>query len=190
MARLGKKPVEIREGVKVEQKEGKILFEGSKGKLEQEIFPNLEVSIDGGMIAVKNLVSEDDRKLYRKTEALRGLLRKLILNTIRGVKEGFEKILEIHGVGYKGEVKGNKLLLSVGFSIPVELDIPKGIEIEVLKNTIIFIRGTEKQQVGNYAAVIRAICPPEPYKGKGIRYRGEYVRHKAGKTGAGAGAAQ
>jgi large subunit ribosomal protein L6 len=186
MARLGKKPVKIQEGVKVSQKDGKVIFEGSKGKLEQEIFPNLEVSVEGSKIVVKNLVSSEDRKLYRKTEALQGLLRRLILNRIKGVKEGFEKILEIHGVGYKSEVKGKKVLLSIGHSIPTELDIPNGVEVEIVKNTIVFVRGTDKQLVGNYSAVIRATCPPEPYKGKGIRYRGEYVRHKAGKTGAGA----
>lgn len=186
MARLGKKPVVIEEGVKVSKKGGRMFFEGSKGKLEQEIFPNLDVSVDTGRITVSNLVDESDRKLYRKTEALQGLLRKLILNRIKGAKDGFEKILEIHGVGYKGEVKGKKILLALGFSNPVEMDIPDGIEVEIHRNTIVFIRGAEKQKVGNYAAEIRAICPPEPYKGKGIRYRGEYVRHKAGKASAGA----
>ncbi len=186
MARLGKKPIVVTEGVKVSKKDGKIFFEGPKGKLEQDIFPNLEVSVDGGRIAVTNLVDPSDRKTYRKTEALQGLLRKLILNRIGGTKEGFEKILEIHGVGYKGEVKGKKLVLSVGFSNPVEVDIPNGIEVEIYRNTIVFIRGIEKQKVGSYAADIRAICPPEPYKGKGIRYRGEYVRHKAGKAAVGA----
>jgi large subunit ribosomal protein L6 len=186
MARLGKKPIPIQEGVKISQKDGRIFFEGSKGKLEQEIFPNLEVSINAGIILVNNLVNESDRKLYRKTEALQGLLRKLILNCIKGVSDGFEKILEIHGVGYKGEVKGRKLVLNVGFSNPVEVDIPKGIEVEIHRNTMVYIRGSEKQQVGNYAAELRDICPPEPYKGKGMRYRGEYVRHKAGKAAAGA----
>jgi len=176
----------IAEGVKVSRKARKLVFEGGKGKLEQDIFPNLDVSVEGGRITVTNLVNEGDRKLYRKTEALQGLLRKLILNRIKGTKEGFEKILEIHGVGYKGEVQGKKLILSVGFSNPVEVNIPEGIEVEIHRNTIVFIRGMEKQRVGSYAADIRAICPPEPYKGKGIRYRGEYVRHKAGKTAVGA----
>lgn len=172
MARLGKKPIVIPEGVKVSRKDNSMIFEGTKGKLEQEIFPNLDVSIDEGIITVKNLVAQDDRKLYRKTEALQGLLRKLIINRIEGAKKGFEKILEIHGVGYKGEVKDRKLSLFVGFSNPVEVDIPDGIDVEIHRNTIVFIRGLEKQKVGSYASDIRAICPPEPYKGKGIRYRG------------------
>lgn len=186
MARLGKKPILIDEKVKISSKDGKIIFEGPKGKLEQEIFPNLDVSIDQGKIIVVNLVDPGDRKLYKKTEALQGLLRKLILNRIKGTKEGFEKVLEIHGVGYKAEVKGKKIVLSIGFSEPVERDIPDGIEVEIHRNTIVFIRGMDKQRVGCYAADIRAIRPPEPYKGKGIRYRGEYVRHKAGKAAVGA----
>ena len=108
------------------------------------------------------------------------------MNKIKGVSEKFEKVLELHGVGYKAEVQGKKLVLSLEFSIPVEIVIPDGIEIETPRNTMLFIRGIDKEQVGNFAASIRAISPPEPYKGKGIRYRGEYVRHKAGKTGVGA----
>ncbi len=186
MARLGKKPVVVEKGIKVSQKDGKIFFEGDKGKLKQEIFPNLDVSVVDDKITVKNLVDAKERKLHRKTEALQGLLRKMIVNKLKGVKDGFEKTLEIHGVGYKGEVQGRKILLNIGFSIPVESVIPDGIEVEIHRNTIVFIKGIDKQVVGNYAAEIRAICPPEPYKGKGIRYRGEYVRHKAGKAAVGA----
>jgi large subunit ribosomal protein L6 len=186
MARLGKKPVLIQDGVKISKKDGRLIFEGGKGKTEQEIFPNLDVSVNTDRITISNTINPKDRKLYRKTEALQGLLRKLVLNKIKGVKDGFEKILELHGVGYKVEVQGRKMILSIGFSNPVERNIPEGIEVEIHRNTIIFIRGMEKQKVGNYAAEIRAICPPEPYKGKGIRYRGEYVRHKAGKTSVGA----
>ncbi len=186
MARLGKKPVVIPDGVKVSRKDNRLIFEGGKGRLEQEIFPNLDVSIDTDKITIANTISPDNRKLYKKTEALQGLLRKIVLNNFEGIKNGFEKILEIHGVGYKAEVKGRKILLNIGFSHTVERDIPEGIEVEIYRNTMIFIRGMEKQKVGNYAAEIRAICPPEPYKGKGIRYRDEYIRHKAGKTGVGA----
>ncbi|HOL21685.1 MAG TPA: 50S ribosomal protein L6 [bacterium] len=186
MARLGKKPILIPEGVKVKQEKDVLIFEGKNGKLEQIIPSGIEVVLEGNSIILKNLISPDNRKLYRKTEALQGLMRKLILNKINGVKEKFEKVLELHGVGYKGEVQGKKLVLSIGFSIPVEIEIPQGIEVEVVRNTMIFVRGTDKEQVGNFSASIRAIFPPEPYKGKGIRYRGEYVRHKAGKTGVGA----
>ncbi|MCM8820557.1 MAG: 50S ribosomal protein L6 [Candidatus Omnitrophica bacterium] len=186
MARLGKKPILIPEDVKVKQEGEVLFFEGKAGKLKQKIPAGIEVVLAGNSIMLKNLVSPDNRKLYRKTEALQGLLRRIILNKIQGVKTKFEKVLELHGVGYKGEVQGKKLILSIGFSIPVEVNIPEGIELEILRNTIIFIRGIDKQQVGDFAASIRDIFPPEPYKGKGIRYRGEYVRHKAGKTGVGA----
>jgi len=186
MARLGKKPISIPEDVKVKQEQGVIIFEGKAGRLKQEIPSGIEIVIEGNSIILKNLISPDNRKLYKKTEALQGLLRRLILNKIQGAKEKFEKILELYGVGYKAEVQGKKLVLSLGFSIPVEVDIPEGIEVEVHRNTMVFIRGIDKEQVGNFAASIRAIFPPEPYKGKGIRYRGEYVRHKAGKTGVGA----
>lgn len=183
MARLGKKPIDIPEGVNVVVADGKVFVEGKKGKLVQEIFPNLNVVIEDKKILVKNQADPKNKKLYRKTNALWGLLRSLIANMIKGVNEGFEKILEIHGVGYKGDVKGNKLILSVGFTHPVEIEIPKEISVEVSKNTIIFIRGADKQKVGDFAAKVRSVCPPEPYKGKGIRYRGEYVRQKATKAG-------
>ncbi|MCD6408402.1 50S ribosomal protein L6 [bacterium] len=186
MARLGKRPVELPEGVKAKIEGNKIVVEGPKGKLQQEIFPGLSVNIEDNKILVKNEVPEKNKKLFRKTNALHGLLRSLIQNMVIGVKDGYEKILEIHGVGYKAEVKGKKIVLTLGFSHPVEVDIPEGISVEVVRNTIIFIRGIDKQQVGDYAAKIRKIYPPEPYKGKGIRYRGEYVRHKAGKAGVGA----
>lgn len=187
MARLGKKPVEIPDGVNVKIENEKVIVEGPKGKLSQEIFPNLTVLIEDKKIFVKNEVDPKNKKLYRKTDALWGLLRSLIANMVKGVKEGYEKILEIHGVGYKGEVKGNKLILTLGFTHPVEVEIPKDLSVEVNKNTIIFIRGADKQKVGEFAAKVRSICPPDVYKGKGIRYRGEYVRQKPTKAGVGAG---
>ncbi|MGI6595546.1 MAG: 50S ribosomal protein L6 [Elusimicrobia bacterium] len=186
MARLGKKPILVPDSVKVKREQDALVFEGKAGKMEQGIPLGVEVNIEGNIITLKNVISPEERKLYRKTEALQGLTRRLILNKIKGVSERFEKVLELHGVGYKGEVQGKKLILSLEFSIPMEIAIPDGIEIELPRNTMIFIRGIDKEQVGNFAATVRAISPPEPYKGKGIRYRGEYVRHKAGKTGAGA----
>lgn len=186
MARLGKKPIDIPEGVNVKIENGKIFVEGKKGKLSQDIYPNLSVVIEDKKIFVKNEVDPKNKKLYRKTDAMHGLLRSLIFNMIKGVTEGYEKILEIHGVGYKGEVKGNKIVLNLGFTHPVEVEIPKDIQVEISKNTIIFIRGIDKQKVGEFAAKIRRICPPDVYKGKGIRYRGEYVRQKPTKVGVGA----
>lgn len=186
MARLGKKPIEIPEGVNVKVENGIVYVEGKNGKLSQVIFPNLNVSIEDKKIIVKNEVDPKNKKLYRKTDQLWGLLRSLIVNMIKGVNEGYEKILEIHGVGYKGEVKGDKLVLNLGFTHPVELKIPEGIKVEVSKNTIIFVRGADKQKVGEFAAKIRRVYPPEPYKGKGIRYRGEYVKQKPTKATVGA----
>ncbi|MCM8785512.1 MAG: 50S ribosomal protein L6 [Candidatus Omnitrophica bacterium] len=183
MSRLGKKPIEIPEGVNVKVENGKLFVEGKKGKLCQDIFPNLNVIVEDKKLFLKNEADPKNKKLYRKTNALWGLLRSLIVNMIKGVNEGFEKVLEIHGVGYKGEIQGNKLILSVGFTHPVEIEIPKEISVEVNKNTVIFIRGIDKQKVGEFAAKVRKIRPPDSYKGKGIRYRGEYVRQKATKAG-------
>ncbi|MCM8818698.1 MAG: 50S ribosomal protein L6 [Candidatus Omnitrophica bacterium] len=185
MARLGKKPIEIPEGVNVKVENGIIYVEGKNGKLSHKIFSNLSVNLEDKKIIVKNEVDPKNKKLYRKTDQLHGLLRSLIVNMIKGVTEGYEKILEIHGVGYKGEVKGNKLILNLGFTHPVEVEIPEGIKVQVIKNTIISVSGADKQKVGEFAAKIRRISPPEPYKGKGIRYRGEYIRQKPTKaTGA------
>jgi large subunit ribosomal protein L6 len=186
MARLGKRPIEIPEGVKVTVVENKIKVESSKGKMDYDIFPFLEILIQENKIYVKNVAPEKNRKLFKKTEAFQGLLRKLIINMLTGLTKGFERILEINGVGYKAEINGDKLILSVGFSNPVEMSIPKEVSVEIVRNTVIFIRGLDVQKVGDYASVIRKVSPPEPYKGNGIRYRGEYVRRKAGKTGVGA----
>jgi len=186
MSRLGKKPIDIPDGVNVKIENGIIYIEGKKGKLSQKIFPNLNVVIEDKKIFVKNEVEPKNKKLYRKTCAQWGLLRSLIYNMIKGVSEGYEKILEIHGTGYKAELKGKKLILTLGFTHPVEVEIPQDISVEVSKNTIIFIRGADKQKVGEFAASIRRIYPPEPYKGKGIRYRGEYIRQKVTKAGVGA----
>ncbi|HNS32410.1 MAG TPA: 50S ribosomal protein L6 [bacterium] len=186
MARLGKRPINVTEGITVSVADGKVKVESSKGKMEHEIFPFLDISVEGNKVFVKNTVSDKEKKLFRKTEAFQGLLRKIIINMICGLDKGFEKVLEMNGVGYKAEIKEKKLFLSVGFSNPVEMNIPEGVSVEILKNTILFIRGRDIQKVGDYAATIRSVYPPEPYKGKGIRYRGEYVRHKAGKTGVGA----
>jgi len=186
MSRLGKKPIDIPEGVNVKVENGFVYIEGKKGKLSQKILPNLSVVIEDKKIFVKNEVDPKNKKLYRKTNAMWGLLRSLICNMIKGVSEGYEKILEIHGVGYKGEVKGKKLILTLGFTHPIEVEIPEGISVEVNKNTIIFVRGVDKQKVGEFAASIRRISPPDPYKGKGIRYRGEYIRQKPTKASVGA----
>ena len=172
--------------VQAEVKEGKVFVTGEKGKLQREILPGLRVEIDKDRIVIRNAVPPEQAKLFKRTDALHGLMRTLVLNMVQGAATGFEKILEIHGVGYKAEAKGKTLSLLIGFSHPVELPIPDGVQVEIVKNTILFLRGFHKETLGNYAATVRAVYPPEPYKGTGIRYRGEYVRQKVGKAAVGA----
>lgn len=186
MARLGNKPIQVPQDVKIEVKSGCVYCAGPKGKLETVILSGLSVSSRENQVFVKNEVSEKERKLFKKVDAFQGLLRTLILNMIEGVSKGFEKILEIHGVGYKAEIKEKELILALGHSHPVVIDVPEDISMEIVRNTVLFIRGIDKRSVGNIAAKIRKLYPPEPYKGKGIRYRGEYVRQKVGKTAVGA----
>ncbi|HOJ31060.1 MAG TPA: 50S ribosomal protein L6 [bacterium] len=187
MGRLGKKPVEIPDGVKITM-EGRVLsIEGPKGRITQNVFENLDVTVEDKKIFVVNTVPQTTkfRRLFKKTDALQGLLRTLIKNRILGVTKGFEKTLEIHGTGFKAEVKGKKLMLNLGFTHPVEVDIPEPITVQIEKNTVMKISSYDKDLLGNFAADIRDIYPPEPYKGKEIRYAGEYVRHKVGKAAVG-----
>jgi large subunit ribosomal protein L6 len=178
MSRIGKKPVAIPAGVKVEVKDGKVLVEGPKGKLDFDIPWQVEVRVKENQVFVSR---RQDTKAMR---ALHGLTRALINNMMKGVSEGYGKDLEIIGVGFKAQVQGDLLNMQLGFSHPVNFPIPAGIKIETPKPTQILIRGIDKEKVGETAAEIRAICPPEPYKGKGIRYVGEYVKKKIGKAAA------
>jgi large subunit ribosomal protein L6 len=185
MSRIGKKPVAIPAGVTVEVKGSVVVVQGSKGELTITHLPEVTVKVqDGNVIVERKGDSDDDR-------ARHGLTRQLIANMIIGVKDGYEKRLEIIGVGYKAQIKGKTLVLSLGFSHPINFAIPVGIEIrqDEKNGNILSIRGIDKQLVGQVAAVIRGMRPPEPYKGKGIRYTDEYVRRKAGKTAAKASAA-
>ena len=177
MSRIGKKPINIDSKVKVKIDKYVTYVEGPKGKLEFPTPEGITVEVSESQIEVKR---ESDEKKFR---ALHGLTRSLINNMVIGVTEGFEKELEIIGVGYKAQVQDNKLSLQIGKSHPVEYPVPEGISIETPKPTIIIVKGIDKQFVGEVAAEIRAYYPPEPYKGKGIRYKGEYVRKKAGKAG-------
>ena len=186
MARLARRAVKIPEGLKVEVSGDKVTVTGKKGKLEAPVFPNLSVVVEKEGVFVRNEVPSEQRKLFRKTDGLQGLLRSLIENMITGLTDGFSKTLEIHGVGYRAEAKGKELHLNLGFSNPVIMEIPEGIELEIVRNTVVFVRGMDRQKVGAFAAKMRALYPPEPYKGKGIRYRGEAVRHKVGKSAVGA----
>jgi large subunit ribosomal protein L6 len=154
-----------------------VTVKGSKGELSREFTDRVSFTMDDGVITVAR---EDDT---RESRALHGLSRALLANMVEGVSEGFSKVLEIQGVGYRASLKGSDIELLVGFSHPVNVKAPKGITFEVPEPTRIVVSGIDKEQVGQVAADIRKVRPPEPYKGKGIRYEGEYVRRKAGKAG-------
>jgi large subunit ribosomal protein L6 len=177
MSRIGKKPIEIPAGVKVTLDGNVLSVEGPKGSLQQAVHESAEVAVDANTITVSRV---DDSKLSR---SVHGLTRTLISNMVEGVTKGFERKLEIHGVGYRAALKGTDLDLSLGFSHPVVITPPAGIQFAMEGNTNIIIRGIDKQLVGQIAANIRKIRQPEPYKGKGIRYAGEKIIRKAGKTG-------
>ncbi|GGH74838.1 50S ribosomal protein L6 [Compostibacillus humi] len=176
MSRIGLKPIEIPDGVEVSLNNNTIKVKGPKGELTKDLHPDMIVKIEDKVITVER---PSDQKEHR---ALHGTTRSIINNMVEGVSKGFEKSLEIIGVGYRAQKQGNKLVVNAGYSHPVEIDQIDGIEIDVPKNTQIIVKGIDKQLVGAVAANIRAIRPPEPYKGKGIRYVGEHVRRKEGKT--------
>jgi large subunit ribosomal protein L6 len=175
MSRIGRKPVPVPEAVTVEIVPGTIAVKGPKGELSQFYSPDMTVSQNEGVVTVER---PTDRGEHR---ALHGLTRSLIANMVEGVTDGFEKRLEIQGVGYRAALKGKNLELALGYSHPVAIEAPEGIEFEVPQPTEIVVRGIDKQLVGQVAADIRKRRPPEPYKGKGIRYRGEQVLRKVGK---------
>lgn len=176
MSRVGKNPVEIPKGVKAEIKEAVLHAEGPKGKLSVKLHSRMLFEIKDNKVFVKR---QSDSKLDR---SLHGVTRTLVFNTIKGVSEGFSKELEIQGVGFKAQTQGKSLILNLGFTHPIDHHIPEGIVIETPKPTQVVVKGADKQLVGEVAAQIRRYFKPEPYKGKGIRYVGEYVRRKVGKT--------
>jgi large subunit ribosomal protein L6 len=176
MSRIGKAPITVPKGVEVKQSGSSMEVKGPKGALSQAIPSGIALQIDGGVITVKR---QDDTKPMR---SLHGLLRTLIANMVTGVTEGFSKRLEIVGIGYRANLQGRNLQLSLGYSHPINYAIPDGIEVAVDKQTAITVTGVDKQKVGQVAAEIRSFKKPEPYKGKGIRYVGEQVRRKAGKA--------
>ncbi len=175
MSRIGNKPIEIPAGVTVDVGPGRVTVNGPKGELTQVIDRAMDVKVDDGVLTVAR---PTDRGEHR---ALHGLTRSLIQNMVTGVTDGFEKRLQITGVGYRARTAGKGLELSLGFSHPVSVDAPEGIDFEVPQPTEIIIRGIDKQQVGEVAAQIRRHRPPEPYKGKGVRYADEQIRRKVGK---------
>lgn len=176
MSRVGSKPIKIPYGVKITWDNSLITVEGPKGVLSREISKEIDIELDKDEVLVKRL-SDDKRG-----RSLHGLSRTLIANMITGVSEGFEKALEIVGVGYRGEVDGDILRLAIGFSRPAEYRIAKGVSIKVEKLVNMVVSGIDKELVGKVAADIRSLKKPEPYKGKGIRYAGEHIRRKVGKS--------
>jgi large subunit ribosomal protein L6 len=175
MSRIGKQPIGIPDGVEVDVKPSAVTVKGPKGELTQVLPRDMKVSVDGGAITVER---PTDRGEHR---ALHGLTRSLIANMVQGVTEGYERKLEIQGVGYRAQLKGKALEMSLGFSHPVTVEAPEGIQFEVPQPTEVVVRGIDKQLVGEMAARIRKRRPPEPYKGKGVRYAGEHVTRKVGK---------
>ena len=177
MSRVGKKPVSIPEKTKVSYENRVLTVQGSKGTLEREIHPAVDLKIADGIL---NVVTLEDK---RDSRALQGLTRSLVANMIIGVNQGFERTLIINGIGYRAELKGKDLILNVGYSNPVEFSLPEGISASVERNTVIKLSGIDKEKLGLTAAALRKIRPPEPYKGKGIKYEEERIRRKAGKAG-------
>jgi len=181
MSRIGNKPVEIPDKVKVELKDNTLYVEGPKGKLTQDLPSGISMEVKENKVFIK-------RRSDSKTDkSLHGLMRTLVFNMIKGVTEGYSKQLEIVGVGFRAQMQGRNLNLQLGFSHPVIFTVPAGVEVQTPKPNIIVVNGIDKVKVGDVAAKIRRIFPPEPYKGKGIRYSAEYVRKKVGKAAATSG---
>lgn len=176
MSRKGKLPILIPKDVEVKVNSGEVSIKGPKGTLHGKVFPEITLNVENGQIHVGLKDSDSD------SANLHGLYRSLLQNMVIGASEGFQVRLEMVGVGYRAAVQGKLLDLQLGFSHPTKLPIPEGIQVTVDKNTVILISGIDKQKVGQFAATIRAMKPPEPYQGKGIRYAGEYVRKKDGKS--------
>ena len=180
MSRVGKKPVSIPEKTKVSYENRELTVQGEKGKLTRLIHPAVDLKIEDGVLKV---VPFEDKRTSR---AVQGLTRSLVANMITGVNQGFERTLLIEGIGYRAETRGSTLVLNVGYSNPVQFDLPEGISASIDRNTVIKLSGIDKEKLGRTAAAIRKIRPPEPYKGKGIKYAEERIRRKAGKAGAAA----
>jgi len=183
VSRIGKLPISIPDGVKVDLKDRDIHVEGPKGKLMVKVPSGIQVKIEGSQLQV----SRESEEV--KFKALHGLARKLIANMVEGVSRGFSRVLEINGVGYRAEVKGADLHLTLGYSHPVLFPLPSGVTATVERQTLVTLQSADKQLLGQAAAMIRALRPPEPYKGKGVKYQEEVIRRKAGKAVGTAGSA-
>lgn len=177
MSRVGKKPIPVPEKIDVTYKDRLFSVKGAKGSLSMTVHPSVDLTVDDGVINV-TMIKED-----RSSRAFQGLTRSLVSNMIHGVHTGFERILEINGIGYRAELKGKTIVFNLGYSHPVNFDLPDGIEASVERNSIVKLSGIDKELLGQTAAAIRQLRPPEPYKGKGVKYAEETIRKKAGKTG-------
>jgi large subunit ribosomal protein L6 len=177
MSRIGKRPISVPQKVTITISGQDVAVKGPKGELARTLPPEVEVVQDGETLLVNR------RNESRVARQRHGLCRTLVANMVEGVSQGFQKRLEIQGVGYRAQVQGRNLVLNVGYSNPVQIEPPEGIQVAVENNTNVIVTGINKELVGNVAATIRSVRPPEPYKGKGIRYSGEIVRRKAGKAG-------
>jgi large subunit ribosomal protein L6 len=178
MSRIGRKPVVVPKGVTVQVQGNTVAVKGPRGELQRSLHPDMQLALANDQFTITRPSDE------KRHKALHGLTRTLVQNMVEGVSKGFSKSLEIQGVGYKAEAKPYGVNLIVGYSHPVKYEAPKGIKISVDNNTVVKVEGADKELVGQVAAELRSVRPPEPYKGKGIRYIGEQVRRKAGKTGA------
>ena len=180
MSRIGKLPIKLPAGVKVHVTDGQVRVEGPKGKLERHIDPAVSVVVEGGAVVVKR---RDDTRHVR---GLHGLTRMLVGNMVEGVSTGFTRTLEINGVGYRAEARGNILFLTLGYSHPIAYQLPPGVSAKVDRQVVVTLTGPDRDLLGQAAAAIRELRPPEPYKGKGVKYAEERIRRKAGKAAAGA----
>ena len=178
MSRIGNQPIELPQGVEIKIDGATVRVKGPKGELQRTLRPEVEVKVEDGQVVVTRRAETKQHRAYH------GLTRALVANMVEGVATGYRKALEIVGVGYRADKRGKELVLTVGYSHEVKYPEPEGIEITTPTQTTIVVEGIDKQKVGQVAAELRAVRPPEPYKGKGIRYQGEQVRRKAGKTGA------
>src|SRR6266852_2006024 len=180
MSRIGRMPIVLEKGVKATLEAGRIKLEGPKGKLETKVHPGMTVEISDGRIVVKRPGDSQEER------ALHGLMRKLVANMAEGVGKGFTKVLEINGVGYRAEARASQINMTLGYSHPIVYQLPPGVTAKVDRQVTLTLESADKQLLGSVAAEIRALRPPEPYKGKGIKYSTETIRRKAGKAAAGA----
>jgi len=177
MSRVGNKPILLNENINISYKDNVITVKGPKGVLTRKLHPDVDLEKQDKFIVVKPISD------IRKARTLQGLIRSLVANMVAGVDTGFERVLEINGIGYRASLEGKTIVFNLGYSHPVNFEIPDGISASIEKNNIVKLSGIDKEKLGQVAASIRRLRPPEPYKGKGIKYAEEYIRKKAGKTG-------